>query len=79
MRGVSSGGAPSFPYVKARETKASLAGQLRLAASPEVAQAVRAVNAVSCAIHRLVMPKKYSMVLSIESVVELKSSTFSKG
>lgn len=58
MRGVSSGGAPSFPYVKAREAKASLAGQLRFAASLEVAQVVRTANAVSRAIHRLVMPQE---------------------
>lgn len=58
MRGVSSGGVPSFPHVKAREAKASLAGQLRFVASPEVAQAVRTANAVSRAIHRLVMPKE---------------------
>lgn len=58
MRGVNSGGVPSFPHAKAREAKASLAGQLRFAASPEVAQAVRTANAVGRTIHRLVMPKE---------------------
>lgn len=56
MRGVSSGVAPSFLDVKAREAK--VAGQLCFAASPEVAQAVRVANVVSRAIHRLVMPKE---------------------